>query len=182
MNLPVIQDPLLVMVDMQERLVPAMTGGEELVARVKILLQGAVELKVPVIATEQYPKGLGPTLPGISELFPEGTPVPAKTSFSVFGEPEFRTALGRRRPHTLIFCGIETHVCVLQSVFDAIEEGFPVILAADAVSSRKSSDVALALEAARQAGSWVLSTESILFLLLKNSLNPSFKAVSKLIK
>ena len=182
MNLPVIQDPLLVTVDMQERLVPAMTGAEELVPRVKILLQGAAELKIPVIATEQYPKGLGPTLPEISELFPEGTVVPAKTSFSVFGEPEFRVALGRRRPRSLIFCGIETHVCVLQSVFDAIEQGFPVILAADAVSSRKGSDVALALEAARQAGAWVLSTESILFLLLKNSLHPSFKAVSKLIK
>ena len=98
MNLPVIQDPLLVTVDMQERLVPAMTGSEEVVARVKILLQGAAELKIPVIATEQYPKGLGPTLPEISELFPEGTVVPAKTSFSVFGEPEFRVALGRRRP------------------------------------------------------------------------------------
>ena len=123
MNLPVIQDPLLVTVDMQERLVPAMAGSEEVVARVKILLQGAAELKIPVIATEQYPKGLGPTLPEISELFPEGTPVPAKTSFSVFGEPEFRRALGGRRPHSLIFCGIEAHVCVLQSLFDAIEEG-----------------------------------------------------------
>ena len=182
MNLPVIQDPCLVTVDMQERLVPAMTGAEELVARVKILLRGAAELKISVIATEQYPKGLGPTLPEIAELFPEGTPVSAKTSFSVFGEPEFQRALGRHRPHSLIFCGIETHVCVLQSLFDAIEEGFPVILAADAVSSRKSSDVCLALEAARQAGAWVLSTESILFLLLKNSLHPSFKAVSKLIK
>ena len=86
------------------------------------------------------------------------------------------------RPHSLIFCGMETHVCVLHSVFDALEAGYPVIIAADAVSSRKESEKLLALETARQAGAWVLSTESILFALLKNSLNPAFKAVSKLIR
>jgi nicotinamidase-related amidase len=77
---------------------------------------------------------------------------------------------------------VETHVCVLSSVFDALEAGYPVIIAADAVSSRKESEKLLALETARQAGAWILSTETILFMMLKNSLHPSFKAVSKLIK
>jgi nicotinamidase-related amidase len=82
----------------------------------------------------------------------------------------------------LIFCGVETHVCVLHSVFNALEAGYNVIIAADAVSSRKESEKILALESARQAGAWVLSTESILFTLLKSSQHPAFKAVSKLIK
>ena len=182
MNLPVIQDPLLVSVDLQERLLPAVHGREELTARVGILLQGAAALGVRMIATEQYPRGLGSTLPELAALFAPGTPAVAKTSFSVFGESAFRGELAKCRPHALIFCGVEAHVCVLQSIFDAIEEGFPVIVAADAVSSRKSADVAPALEAARQAGAWVLGTESILFMLLKDSRNPAFKTVSRLIK
>ena len=175
-------DPALIAVDLQEKLVPAMCETEKFLPRAKILLQGAKELGLRVIATEQYPKGLGPTLPEIAELFPAGTVAAAKTSFSVFGEPAFRGELEKCRPHSLIFCGIEAHVCVLQSVFDALEAGFPVTVAADAVSSRKSADVVLALEAARQAGAWILSTESILFMLLKNSLHPAFKPVSKLIR
>lgn len=182
MNLPIIKDPAVIAIDLQEKLVPSVTDGEKTVARAKVLLQGAAELDVRVIATEQYPKGLGNTIPEISETFAPGTPVIAKTSFSVFGEEQFRTELLRSRPHSLIFCGIESHVCVLSSIFDAIEEGFPVIVAADAVSSRKSCEVTLALETIRQAGGWVLSTETILFMLLKNSLDPHFKAISKLIK
>lgn len=183
MNLPNCFDPVLITVDLQERLVPTMYNSEEVVARASVLLRGAAELGVPVIATEQYPKGLGNTIPSVAELFvPEKTTVVAKTSFSVFGEELFREELTRRHPHSLIFCGIETHVCVLHSVFDALESGYPVIVAADAVSSRKEPEKLLALESARQAGAWILSTESILFMLLKNSLHPSFKAVSKLIR
>ncbi|MBR2374520.1 MAG: isochorismatase family protein [Lentisphaeria bacterium] len=182
MNLPVIHDPAVIAIDLQEKLVPSVNAGADTVARARVLLQGAAELGVRVIATEQYPKGLGNTVPEIAETFAPGTPVIAKTSFSVFGEEQFRTELLKNRPHSLIFCGIESHVCVLSSIFDAIEEGFPVIVAADAVSSRKSCEVTLALESARQAGAWILSTETILFLLLKNSLNPHFKAISKLIK
>ncbi|MBQ9753771.1 MAG: isochorismatase family protein [Lentisphaeria bacterium] len=183
MNLPNCFDPALITVDLQERLVPSVYNPDEVVSRATVLLKGAAELGVPVIATEQYPKGLGNTIPAIAELFvPEKTVVVAKTSFSVFGEEKFREELANLSPHTLIFCGIETHVCVLHSVFNALEAGYPVIIAADAVSSRKESEKLLALETARQAGAWLLSTESILFMLLKNSLHPSFKAVSKLIK
>lgn len=183
MNLPNCFDPVIVTVDIQERLAPSVYNPDEIVARASVLLRGAAELGVRVIATEQYPKGLGNTIPAIAETFvPEKSCVVAKTSFSVFGEEKFQEALSQMRPHSLIFCGMETHVCVLHSVFDALEAGYPVIIAADAVSSRKESEKLLALETARQAGAWVLSTESILFALLKNSLNPAFKAVSKLIK
>ena len=183
MNLPNVYDPAIITVDLQERLVPAMFNPEEVTARASVLLRGAAEMGVRIIATEQYPKGLGNTLPVIAEAFTPGkSAVIEKNAFSVFGEEKFRAELAVNRPHSLIFCGVESHVCVLQSIFDAIEEGFPVIVAADAVSSRKESDKILALEAARQAGAWVLSTESILFMLLKDSKHPAFKAVSKLIK
>ena len=145
-------DTALVVIDLQERLVPAMSDFEPCGNRVEMLLKGAVELKLDTIITEQYPKGLGTTLPRFAELLPEGTPIIAKTGFSAFEEPAFRTALGSRSRKTLIFCGIESHVCVLQSLFDARERGFQVFLAADAVTSRKAADRDLALQAARAAG------------------------------
>ena len=183
MFLPNLYDPAIITVDLQERLIPAMFNPAEVTARAAVLLKGAAEIGVRVIATEQYPKGLGNTVPEIAETFvPGNSAVIEKNAFSVFGEENFRNELLKNRPHSLIFCGVESHVCVLQSVFNAIEEGYPVIVAADAVSSRKESDKVLALEAARQAGAWVLSTESILFMLLKDSKNPAFKAVSKLIR
>ena len=183
MNLPNAANPVIIAVDLQERLIPSMYNPEEVTARAKVLLSGAAEIGVPVIATEQYPQGLGSTIPEIAETFvPEKSSVIAKTSFSVFGEENFCNALKEVHPNTLIFCGVETHVCVLQSVFNALEAGYNVIVAADAVSSRKEAEKLLALESARQAGAWVLSTESILFTLLKNSRHPAFKAVSKLIK
>lgn len=183
MNLPNAANPVIIAVDLQERLMPTMYNTEEITARAKVLLSGAAEIGVPVIATEQYPQGLGSTIPEIAETFvPEKSSVIAKTSFSVFGEEAFCNALRERHPSTLIFCGVETHVCILHSVFNALEAGYNVIIAADAVSSRKEAEKLLALESARQAGAWVLSTESILFSLLKNSRHPAFKAVSKLIK
>ena len=172
----------LVVVDLQEKLAPAMSEFEECANRVEMLLKGAAELKLDTIATEQYPKGLGATLPRFAGLLPPGTPVVAKTGFSVFEEPAFRTALAASTRKTLVFCGIESHVCVLQSVFDALERGFKVCLAADAVTSRKPSDRELALEAARAAGALVVSSEALLFMMLRDAQNPAFKAISKLVR
>ena len=172
----------LVLVDVQARLVPAMSDFEAAANRIKLLLSGAKELALPVIATEQYPQGLGNTLPEFAELLPENTPVIAKTGFSVFQEPEFIKALEKDKPETLIFCGIESHVCLLQSVLDARERGYEVIVASDAVMSRKFSDCHAALEMMRSMGVSVVSTESILFMLLRNAAHPAFKAISKLVK
>jgi len=172
----------LIVIDLQQRLAPAMSGFESCADRVELLLDGAAALGLSAIVTEQYPKGLGPTLERFSSRLPEGTPVIAKTGFSVFAEPGFRTELASSARRSLIFCGIESHVCVLQSVFDALERGYEVCLAADAVTSRKESDRALALEAARAAGATVVSSEALLFMLLKDAGHPAFKAVSKLVR
>jgi len=172
----------LVLVDVQARLVPAMSDFEAAANRIKLLLSGAKELALPVIATEQYPQGLGNTLPEFAELLPENTPVIAKTGFSVFQEPEFIKALEKDKPGTLIFCGIESHVCVFQSVLDSLAAGYNTILACDAVASRKNADRDAAIGQMRASGAMVIGTESILFMLLRNAKNPAFKAVSKLVR
>ena len=142
MNFPRIESTALLVVDLQERLVPAMNNPCPVLDRSRLLLRGMAELGVDVLVTEQYPKGLGGTVPEIAELLPESSPPIAKTGFSAFVEPAFRTALAAKPRKTLVVAGIEAHVCVLQTVFDALNEGFEVILAADAVTSRKAADLA----------------------------------------
>lgn len=176
------ENTALIVIDVQEKLAPAMHDFEPCANRIELLLSGANELRIDTIVTEQYPKGLGPTLPRFAALLPKSAPVLAKTGFSVFAEPAFRTALGSRNRRSLVFCGIESHVCVLQSVFDALERGYEVFLAADAVTSRKAGDRELALSAARTAGATVLSAEALLFMLLRDAGNPAFKTISRLVR
>ena len=170
------------MIDVQARLVPAMSDFEQAGNRIKLLLAGAGELGMPVIVTEQYPQGLGATLPEFSELLPGGTPVIAKTGFSVFGEPLFAEGLRKNAPQTLIFCGIESHVCVFQSVLDSLDAGYRTIVAQDAIASRKTGDRDSAIAQMRASGALVASSEAILFMLLRTAKHPAFKAVSKLVR
>ena len=177
-----VEETALVMIDLQERLVPAMSGAAAVLDRCGLLLRGAAELGMDVIVTEQYPKGLGPTLPEIAGLLPANTPVIAKTGFSVFAEPAFRTELQSRRRRTLIVAGIEAHVCVYQSITDALERGFRVVAAADAVTSRRPADAEAALAQSGRLGAEILSAEAILFLLLGDAAAPHFKAISRLVR
>lgn len=172
----------LVLIDVQARLVPAMSGFEQARDRIKLLLSGAAVLGMPVIATEQYPQGLGATLPEFSELLPPGTPVIAKTGFSVFEEPLFEEELKKDPPRTLVFCGIESHVCVFQSVLDSLEAGYRTIVAEDALASRKTDDRDSAVAQMRASGAFIASSEAILFMLLRTAGHPAFKAVSKLVR
>lgn len=180
--IPEVKSSMLVLVDVQEKLVPAMTGFDNAGNRIKLLLSGMRELNVPVTVTEQYPQGLGATLPEFSQLLAPGSDVVSKTGFSVFEEPAFVSAIEKAAPETIIFCGIEAHVCVFQSVLDSLAKGYRTILACDAVASRKSADCEAAVGQMRAAGAMVVSSEAILFMLLRNAKNPSFKAVSKLVR
>ena len=182
MKFPTVENALLVAVDLQAKLMPAMSDSESVISRAAIMVQGAAELGLDTVVTEQYPKGLGAPVPEIASYLPEGAPIIEKNSFSVFGSAEFNTFLNSRKREVLIFIGVEMHVCLLQSVLDALASGYEVIVIADAVGSRKNSDRDLALETARGAGAVVLGSESVLFMLMRNSGNPHFKAISKLIK
>jgi nicotinamidase-related amidase len=179
---PQIENSLLVLIDVQEKLAPAMSAFEPMLQRQALVLNAAKELKLSVVANEQYPKGLGHTMPVLSEAMPEGTPVIEKTSFSCFGSDDFRCELTKSAKKTLVLMGIETHVCVQQTAFDALKAGYEVILLADAVSSRKDSDKDISLGLMRQNGVMVTTVESFLFAAMGAATHPAFKAISKLVR
>lgn len=182
MNHPEIENCCFVLIDMQEKLLKVMPHAAKCLANQELLLKAAAILKIDLIVTEQYPKGLGGTVEELKRLLPENTPVIEKTSFSCWGESSFRTALkAQRRDYVAVF-GIEAHVCVQQTVIDLLEAGYKVIVAADALASRSLGNYRLALSAMRQAGAFITSSESIIFTLLRDSSHPSFREISKLIR
>lgn len=171
----------LICVDIQERLVPAMSDPTRLCRYATILMEAANILQLPLFTTEQYPQGLGSTLPELVKYL-DPARLWAKTSFSCFGVDAFADALSAcGRPHVAIF-GIETHVCVQSTALDALAKGYQVTLLADAVDSRADANRQLSLQLLRDAGAVVTSTEAFLFALVKDAKSQHFKAVSKLIK
>ncbi len=172
----------LLIVDVQERLLPAMAEPERVSTRCKILLQAAEALKIPITISEQYPKGLGHTVP---ELLVPSAKVFEKLSFSCWRDPEMRKAFIELHEHErpLIFvAGIEAHVCVLQSCIDLYNAGFGVFAVADAMGSRKMESAALAFERLRGTGIQVINTEMAVFELMEKAGTPVFKTLSALIK
>lgn len=165
-------------VDVQERLVPAIAEFEPVLANVRRLLQGFATLGLPILATEQYPAGLGPTIAPVAELLP--APPPAKVAFSCFGCQEFADAAGDYLD--LVIAGLETHVCVLQTALDALARGRRPFVVADAVGSRCERNRDIALAQLAFAGAVVTSTETILFQLLQVAGTDEFRAVSKLVR
>lgn len=182
MNIPGIESSVLIVVDLQTKLVPVMDNDSGVRKCAQVMLKGAAALGLDVIATEQYPAGLGATIPEIAELLPAGCIPIEKTGFSVFSEPRFRSVLKAKSKTTIILLGIEADICLLQSVYDALNKGYCVIVCADAVTSRSAVNRELALTAMRAAGAQILPVASILFLLLRDAKHPAFKTVSKLIR
>lgn len=172
---------LIVVIDVQEKLLPAITKTDSLIVGIVTLLKGAQILDIPVIYTEQYPKGLGKTDERIlSEL--SGATRIEKVTFSSVGERMFIDTLEQFKKTNICIVGIETHVCVTQTALDLASQNFHVTIAADAVSSRKESDKAIALARMRAAGIAVSSVESILFEMLGMCGTPEFKEILKIIK
>lgn len=171
----------LVMVDMQERLLPVIEGGERVVAHGAILLRAARALAVPIIATEQYAKGLGPTVPALAALVPAFSPLD-KLTFACTGDPGFRTALDRTACRQVVLFGIEAHVCVLQTALGLKARGQEVAVVADAVASRAPANRDLAIARMRQAGIAIVSTEMVVFEWMERAGTDEFRAVSRLIR
>ena len=170
---------LLLLVDLQKRLLPVIDGGPEVVANAVRLAEAAGLLDVPIAATEQNPDGLGPT---VDELAGYPQMVLAKTSFGATAEPGFDTVLPPGGAERIVVAGAEAHVCVLQTVIGLRERGHRVIVVADAVGSRAPANREAALVRAREHGAEVLTTEMVLFEWLGNSLNPRFRDVLGLIR
>ncbi len=176
------QKAAVLVVDVQSRLTPAMP--EEILRRVvkyaRALVGAAKELGLPVIATEQYPKGLGETIHEIKEVLP--SPPLVKMHFSCGADPGFAAALERTGRRQVIVCGMESHVCVFQTVRDLVGMGYEVYLCADAVSSRFEVHRLSGIELCRQAGAVITNAESAIFDLLHVAGTPEFKKVSALVK
>jgi nicotinamidase-related amidase len=169
---------VLLLIDLQERLVPVISDGELMVARAVRLAEAARLLDVPLVATEQNPAGLGPTVPPLA-AYPQH--VLAKTTFSATGDPRF-AALLPTGTGDIVVAGCEAHVCVLQTVLGLLGSGHRVAVAADAVGSRDPADRVAGLDRARQHGAEIVTSEMVLFEWLRDSLNPKFRQVQKLLK
>ncbi len=174
----------LVVVDIQTQLAGAMQADDRIrvIRNAGILVQAAGLLSVPLIASEQYPKGLGPTEEEVAWHFPETLEAVEKSCFACTGEPAFREALTRHGRPQVVLAGMETHVCVLQTAMELQADGYAVFVAEDAVCSRKESHHRNALERLRAAGVVVSNIESVLFEWVRDARHEQFKAISALIK
>ena len=171
----------LMLVDAQARLLPAIHDGAACVERCRLLLEGARRLAVPILAAEQYPQGLGPIVPALAELLPRGQVYP-KRSFAASADPAVAAALQRLGRPQIVLCGMEAHVCVLQTALDLPRLGRRPIVVGDAVASRRPESRTLALERMRAHGVEIVSAEMVLFEWLGVAGTPDFKALLPLIR
>ena len=160
----------LIVVDMQEKLLPPMWEKERLVRNVQLLIRLAGILKIPAVVTTQYAKGLGGTVPDIASLLPD-TPSIDKLMFSCFGSDVFCSLLKRLpgQRTTVLLCGMETHICVMQTALGALRDGYMVHVASDAVSSRTELNWRIGLDRMRAAGAILSSAEMMIYELLRSS-------------
>lgn len=166
----------LVVVDIQEKLLPPIHEAERLLRNSRLLLRLAGLLNLPVLATTQYARGLGGTVPEIAELLPRSTAVLDKLEFSCFGSDEFCAASAMLPDREqLLVCGMETHICVAQTTLAALNRGYIVHIAADAVGSRSEFNWRVGLERMRTAGAVISSTEMAIYELLRASGTAEFK-------
>ena len=173
----------LIVVDIQEKLLPPIWEKERLVRNAQLLIRLAGILKIPALVTTQYTKGLGNTVPEIAGLLPE-SPAIDKLMFSCFGSDAFCSLLKRLpgQRTTVLLCGMETHICVMQTALGALREGYLVHVASDAVSSRTELNWRIGLERMRAAGAILSSTEMMIYELLRSSGAPAFKELLPYLK
>ena len=173
----------LIVVDIQEKLLPPIWEKDRLVRNAQLLIRLAGILKIPALVTTQYNKGLGNTVPEVAALLPD-TPTVDKLMFSCFGSEVFCSFLKRLpgQRTTVLLCGMETHICVMQTALGALREGYLVHVASDAVSSRTELNWRIGLERMRAAGAILSSTEMMIYELLRSSGAPAFKELLPYLK
>jgi nicotinamidase-related amidase len=171
---------VLVVIDIQGRLAETVDAREETFENVKKLIRSANVLGLPVLLTEQYPEGLGPTRPDIRELI-DAEPI-AKTAFSAWGEPAFVQALEATARRQVLLCGIETHVCVYQTAVDLAAARYDVHVVADAVTSRTARNRRLGINKMKGRGAEVTGVEMALFEMLRVARGDAFKHIIRIVK
>lgn len=171
----------LVVVDLQQKLLPVIHAPDAVVGQVAKLIRGCVALGVPMIVTEQYPQGLGPTVEAIRAVLPARTPTVSKVKFSACVE-DVRRWLAESGRRTVLLAGIESHVCVMQTALDLLESGYVVAVVADAIGSRRTTDHEIGLRRMMQAGVVPVSVEMALLELVHEAGTTRFKAILPVIK
>jgi len=175
------ENTALVLIDIQGKLAELMHEREALYRNLQILIKGAQVLKLPILWLEQYPKGLGPTIPQVAGLLPDQQPL-AKTCFSACSLDDFQDQLRQSGRRQILLAGIESHICVYQTARDLLDSAYRVEVVADAVSSRTAENKALGLERMAQAGAEITGVEMCLFELLKQAGTAEFKQIATLVK
>lgn len=172
----------LLVIDVQDKLISSMDQQlyQQLLQNVPLLIEGFKTLDLPILATEQYSKGLGHTIAELQNATEQYCI--EKLTFSCCGDEGFIAALGKTKARQVVVVGMETHVCVLQTVIDLLDQGYVVHLVRDAVSSRFAGDYANALELAASAGAVITTTETVLFQLIRVAGSDNFKAISRLVR
>ncbi|MCB9831772.1 MAG: hydrolase [Planctomycetes bacterium] len=179
-SLAAIDDSVLLVVDLQEKLFPLMQEQDVLLARVQMLMRAAETLDLPILVTEQYPSGLGRTLRALDGIGRQRRL--EKTTFSCFGDEGVVAALRETRRRRLVLCGIEAHICVMQTALEALDAGWEVQVVEDAVASRLPHAAALGIARMRQAGAVTASAEGQIFEWLRRCDRPEFKSLLPLFK
>lgn len=176
-----VQDTALVLIDVQGKLAQVMHDSEALLSELEKLVQGAKILNIPILWVEQYPKGLGPTAEKLSKHLTDEAPI-AKMEFSAYKNEQFKTALEKLNRQTMIVAGIESHVCVYQTVKDLLQANYHVEVVTDGVSSRTARNSEIGAEKMVSLGAKQTSVEMVLFELLETAEHENFREISRLIK
>lgn len=174
-----VEDTALLVVDLQEKLLPKIINSDDVARNATFMVKAAKTLGVPVLATEQYPKGLGATVEPLRSLIEK---VWEKQSFSAVREGGVLDFLKSDARIKVVLVGIEAHICVMQTVLDLLNQGFHVFICVDAVSSRYAIDVKIALKRMQQAGPVLVTSETCVYELLETAANPVFKEISAMVQ
>jgi nicotinamidase-related amidase len=172
----------LAVIDLQEAFHPMIVDFAELAQRIAVTVRGCHALDVPIIVTEQYPKGLGRTVAEVAEHLPAGTAPLEKLTFSACGVQEFDVQLREHHAEQVIICGIEAHICVSQTAHDLLQLGYQVHLLGDAIGARLPHNREVAIQKLTRNGAIISSVEMALFELCGGAGTPEFKQVQQLVK
>jgi nicotinamidase-related amidase len=172
----------LVIIDMQEAFRTQIPGFTEIAERIAMMVEGAKLLTLPIIVTEQYPKGLGHTAEEIKAVLPSSLEIIEKTTFSSCGPQQFKTRLELTGAKQILVCGIEAHICVNQTVHDLLERGFQIHLLTECIGARHPANKKIALRKMQTSGAFVSSIEMALFELMRDAKHEQFKTIQRLIK
>ena len=177
------EDTQAMIIDVQQRLTPHINDHENIVKKISTLIQGLQALNIPIMLNEQYKKGLGETLPEIKELLNENNKKGfEKLTFSACDNDDSWNHLAQQNRSIVLLMGVETHVCVLQTALDLLDNGMQPVIIGDAVGSRFPYDKKQAIRRIRRAGGVITTVETVLFELCRSSADPAFKTISNLIK